>query len=562
MWKVFVFIVCFAALIFFLVYFFSKNKIYNNLIKDENTYENFKKMQKNLSTNAPTQISKFLFQKIDNSTNILPKIIDIQKNNINLSQNYSIVFLNNHDIDSFVKNEYPEYYVIFKSIINNKLRDNLFAVLLIYQFGGVYLKLGYRLLRQLHEIVEKTDEFLSTRDTDGKFDIYILAAYPKHPILLRYLEITMEMLKKKMVSHSENIGFYKVAFSSVLPNSNLEDIIMGTYHLNGMTVKILGNKKKLKNKKYIFGLINEQKSPLLELAYSPAESEETSDIFRKFDRTIDYQTFKKEMPETPMDKIIPKIVYKTGSFELYEIPIELYFIFKKTETKNPSYTFVYFSDRDMNQFVKENFPQHCSLFKSLIPGAYQADLFRVMVLLHFGGIYLDVGNQFLLPISEIVNTSDEFISARDLRIFDIQFAFLAAYKGHPILSHYLQQVMRNIQLKNKKKTDLSITGPTAFGKAFNSFLFGVKKKEILLGKFFVKNYKFKIFDFGQLFFSDKHALTHNNVQIGYFNESKQYVIRNKFPMYREVMYKKEGKLNYADAWKIDQVFKKDIQNCY
>ena len=561
MWKVFILIVCFAALIFFLVYFFSKNKTIDKLIKEENTYENFKKVHKNLSTNAPTQISKFLFQKIDNSTNILPEVVDIIKNNIHFSQTYFSVYLNNHDIDSFVKNEYPEYYVIFKSIINNELRDNLFGVLLIYQFGGVYLKLGYKLLRPLHEIVETHDEFLSTFDTDLKFDISFLAAYPKHPILLRYLKITMEMLTKKMVSHSENIGWYKISFSSVLPNSNAEEIKIGTYQINGMKVKILSNEKKLDNKKYIFGSINQQKSQLLELAYSPVESGETTDIFRNFDRTIDYQAFKEKLPEASMSKIIPKIVYKTGSFELYEVPIELYHIFKETETKNSSYTFVYFSDRDMNQFVKENFPQHCSLFKSLIPGAYQADLFRVMVLLHFGGIYLDVGNQFLLPISDIVNTSDEFISARDLGIFDIQFAFLAAYKGHPILSHYLQQVMRNIKLKKKGKYHLSLTGPTAFGKAFNSFLFGVKKKKISLGEYFVKNYKIKIFNFGTLFFSDKHSLTHNNVQHGYFNESKQYVIRDKFPMYRELVYKNEGKLNYADAWNKDQVFKEDIQIC-
>ena len=70
-----------------------------------------------------------------------------------------------------------------------------------------------------------------------------------------------------------------------------------------------------------------------------------------------------------------------------------------------------------------------------------------------------------------------------------------------------------------------------------------------------------MFNFGTLFFSDKHALTHNNVQHGYFNESKQYVIRDKFPMYRELVYKNEGKLNYADAWNKDQVFKKDIQIC-
>ena len=557
----------FVGGIAFVVYLCCKKNFVElkDLIQMENgvTLESFKEMQKNKSKNAPNQISKFLFQTIDNSTNNLPVIMDTLKNNIDLSQNYLFVYINNRDIDSFVKNEYPEYYVIFRSIINSELRNNLIGVLLLYRYGGVYLKLGYKLLRPLHEIIKETDEFLSTRNIDKKLDISFFAAYPKHPVLLRYLEITMEMLIKIMDNHTENNGLFEVgsgsvpftkAFSSVLLNSDATEIEIGTYQTKGMTVKILSNEKKLVKS------MDNQMSPLLTLAYSPVEPTEPSEIFRRFNRTVDYRAFKKNMPDEPYLQKIPNFVFKTGIFELYEIPIELYRVFKETETNNPSYTFVYFSDRDLNQFVKEKFPQHCSLFKSLIPGAYRADLFRVMVLLYYGGIYLDLGNQFLRPISEIVDTSDEFVSARDRGLFDIQFAFLAAYRGHPILNHYLQRVMRNIKLKKKGKTSLSITGPTAFGKAFNSYLFGVRKQKIALGNYFIKNCKIKMFSFGGLSFNDKHALK-NGTQNGYFNEFNQYIIRDKFPTYQEVVYSSIGKLNYVNLWKMNKVFKKTEQSC-
>lgn len=541
------------------------------LIQEGNgvTYESFKEMQKNRNTSGPTRISEFLFQKIDGSkSNILPEVMDILKNNKDLSENYLLVYFDDRDIDSFVKSEYPEYYLIFKSIINSELRENLFRVLLLFRYGGVYLKLGYKLLRPLHKIIEKTDEFLSTRDIGKKLDISFLAAYPNHPVLSKYLEIMMEILIKKMVNHQGDTGLaegstasFTRAFSSVLLNNDAAEIKMGTYRTNGLTVKILSNEKELVKS------IGEQNSPLLKLALCPVETTESSDIFRRFYRTVDYQAFKEKLPDAPGGKKIPKIVFKTGSFELYDIPIELYRIFKETESKNPSYTFVYFSDREMNQFVKEKFPQHCSLFKSLIPGAFRADVFRIMVLLHYGGIYLDLGNQFLKPISDIVitsdiaNTSDEFVSARDLNQFDIQFAFIAAYRGHPILSHYLQRVMRNIKLKKKGKDTLSVTGPTAIGKAFNSYLFGVKKKKIALGNYFVKNCKIKMFLFEKLPFNDKHGLTNNDRQNGYFNEFNQYIIRDKFPMYREILYTSIGKKSYTDLWKMDQVFEKTEQIC-
>ena len=50
----------------------------------------------------------------------------------------------------------------------------------------------------------------------------------------------------------------------------------------------------------------------------------------------------------------------------------------------------------------------------VIPGAFQADIFRLMVLYVYGGIYSDMGYQFLEPIESFIDLgSDEFVAAKD-----------------------------------------------------------------------------------------------------------------------------------------------------
>ena len=46
-------------------------------------------------------------------------------------------------------------------------------------------------------------------------------------------------------------------------------------------------------------------------------------------------------------------------------------------------------DADLLQFVKSNYPEYLQLFNSL-KGVYMADMARVLVIYHYGGIYMDL----------------------------------------------------------------------------------------------------------------------------------------------------------------------------
>lgn len=46
-------------------------------------------------------------------------------------------------------------------------------------------------------------------------------------------------------------------------------------------------------------------------------------------------------------------------------------------------------DKDLLEFVKTNYPKYLALYQSL-KGVYMADMARVLVIYHYGGIYMDL----------------------------------------------------------------------------------------------------------------------------------------------------------------------------
>jgi mannosyltransferase OCH1-like enzyme len=46
-------------------------------------------------------------------------------------------------------------------------------------------------------------------------------------------------------------------------------------------------------------------------------------------------------------------------------------------------------DADLYEFVKQSYPEYLALYESL-KGVYMADMARVLVIYHYGGIYMDL----------------------------------------------------------------------------------------------------------------------------------------------------------------------------
>jgi inositol phosphorylceramide mannosyltransferase catalytic subunit len=64
-------------------------------------------------------------------------------------------------------------------------------------------------------------------------------------------------------------------------------------------------------------------------------------------------------------------------------------------------------DADLYEFVKRSYPEYLTLYESL-KGVYMADMARVLVIYHYGGIYMDLDFYCYRYIPSLVASSIKF----------------------------------------------------------------------------------------------------------------------------------------------------------
>ena len=150
-------------------------------------------------------------------------------------------------------------------------------------------------------------------------------------------------------------------------------------------------------------------------------------------------------------KKIPKILFRTSAVEREKLSVELQKILVDSKEQNRGYQQVYFNDVDINEFITNEFPEYIKAYQSLVPGAYKADLFRLLALYKYGGIYNDIGHRFLVPIEQLLDGNDEFIAATEVShhgsyAHALYNGILAAYPYHPIIKFMIDDIVYTICL--------------------------------------------------------------------------------------------------------------------
>lgn len=85
---------------------------------------------------------------------------------------------------------------------------------------------------------------------------------------------------------------------------------------------------------------------------------------------------------------------------------------KKLKKENPDYTFYYYNDNDILEFIQNNYDSN--IYNKYIRindcyGAGRADLFRYLWIYKNGGVYLDLKSTLLKPLNQIIKPYDDII---------------------------------------------------------------------------------------------------------------------------------------------------------
>lgn len=199
---------------------------------------------------------------------------------------------------------------------------------------------------------------------------------------------------------------------------------------------------------------------------------------KTFPKQTDYFTIDEsiELPDVEYEEEIPKIIYKCHRNE--ESLQNYKKVFQKTEELNPDYKLVYYTDEDIEKFIKDNYSERVyNAYKCINPdyGPAKSDFFRYLLIYMKGGIYLDVksgptenldpllkklkGKLALshwteLPIGYIpIHHIDHLYFSQCFKnsYGEFQNWHIISGKGNPLLGKVIKQVVTNIEIGMKNK---------------------------------------------------------------------------------------------------------------
>lgn len=168
--------------------------------------------------------------------------------------------------------------------------------------------------------------------------------------------------------------------------------------------------------------------------------------------------------KTDKPSVISKILWQTNFTNRVTLPVYLNYLFNRLFSPTFEYRFMITADRA--EFIKENYSAGIfENYSKLQIGAAQADLWRLLVLQKFGGVYMDIDAHLVWPINLIVkpNYPELYITTKSGEISNY---FIASQKDNPHLDAMINLVLKNIT-ENTIKNVYDLTGPGVFNQTLN-----------------------------------------------------------------------------------------------
>lgn len=174
-----------------------------------------------------------------------------------------------------------------------------------------------------------------------------------------------------------------------------------------------------------------------------------------------YATRRKK--EEVTDKI-PKIIHQTAPSDTSKWKPVWFDCQNSWNILHPDFEYRFWSDEDLDDFMKTEYPQYYNMFKSYDVNIKRFDAARYFILYHYGGIYADMdykcqkrffeelpGNKVSIARSRVEN--DE----------GFQNALMISPKGHPFWINVFQRLEQN----RYKPDVLECTGPKVISRSVN-----------------------------------------------------------------------------------------------
>jgi len=111
---------------------------------------------------------------------------------------------------------------------------------------------------------------------------------------------------------------------------------------------------------------------------------------------------------------------------------------------NPEYEIKLYDDQQCKDFlVKEYSKKHLNIFNFLKDGPIKADFWRVCILYKYGGLYVDADAEPLIPLSEYIDPTADFITCSSYGVaLNFNPNFIMVKAGDEFLKRCIEEYVR------------------------------------------------------------------------------------------------------------------------
>jgi len=159
---------------------------------------------------------------------------------------------------------------------------------------------------------------------------------------------------------------------------------------------------------------------------------------------------------------IPKIIWQTNFTNRVSFPVYINYLFNRLMSL--SYEYRYVSTEARLEFLKEHATsQIVEAYEKLTNGAAQADLWRMFVLNHEGGVYMDIDAHLVWPLAWLIKPEDDELFLVNKEHYTNYL--IAATPNHAILAETIEIIVDNIENRRVDQGVYYLTGPVTFNTA-------------------------------------------------------------------------------------------------
>jgi len=159
---------------------------------------------------------------------------------------------------------------------------------------------------------------------------------------------------------------------------------------------------------------------------------------------------------------IPKIIWQTNYTNHVSLPVYVNYLFNRLMSLDWEYRYV--STEERLEYIRANASKRFSdAFEQLTNGASQADFWRLFVLNHQGGVYMDIDAHAVWPLSKMIAHEDKEVFILNKEHFTNYF--MASSKNNSILENALNLIVENIEQQNIGRGVYDLTGPSVLNTA-------------------------------------------------------------------------------------------------